>query len=153
MPTVVRSPSSPPSSASSTSRPNRGWYKKAGNLRYGYERSSGDFVVVFDADFAPRPDFLSELMPYFDAEGDLGIVQSPQFFRTERGASWVERGAAAVQEFFYRIVQTSRQARGAAICVGTNAIYRRTALDSNGGGTLIEHSEDVHTGFDLMRNT
>ena len=46
----------------------------------------------------------------------------------------------------------SRQARGAAICVGTNAIYRRVALDANGGGTLIEHSEDVHTGFDLLRH-
>ena len=55
------------------SRPNRGWYKKAGNLRYGYERSSGDFIVVFDADFCPRPEFLTELLPYFDAEPDLGI--------------------------------------------------------------------------------
>ena len=40
----------------------------------------------------------------------------------------------------------------AAICVGSNAVYRRAALDSNGGTTLIEHSEDVHTGFDLRRN-
>lgn len=132
------------------SRPNRGWFKKAGNLRYGYERSTGEFVVVFDADFCPRPDFLTNLLPYFDAEPDLGIVQSPQFFRVDQSMSWVERGAGAVQEFFYRVVQTSRQVRGAAICVGTNAIYRRAALDSNGGGTLIEHSEDVHTGFDLF---
>ena len=134
------------------SRPNRGWYKKAGNLRYGYERSSGDFIVVFDADFCPRPDFLTELLPYFGAEPDLGIVQSPQFFRVEREMNWIERGAGAVQESFYRLAQMSRQARGAAICVGTNAIYRRVALDANGGGTLIEHSEDVHTGFDLFRH-
>lgn len=134
------------------SRPNRGWFKKAGNLHYGYERSHGDFVVVFDADFCARPDFLMTLLPYFDAEPDLGIVQSPQFFRTRRGHGWIERGAGAVQELFYRVVQTSRQVRGAAICVGTNAIYRRRALDSNGGGTLIEHSEDVHTGFDLYRH-
>jgi cellulose synthase (UDP-forming) len=134
------------------SRPNRGWFKKAGNLRYGYERSSGEFVVVFDADFCARPDFLVTLMPYFDAEPDLGIVQSPQFFRTASGQNWIERGAGAVQELFYRVAQTSRQVRGAAICVGSNAIYRRRALDSNGGGTLIEHSEDVHTGFDLYRH-
>jgi len=30
-------------------------------------------------------------------------------------------------------------------------VYRRAALDSTGGSTLIEHSEDVHTGFDLRR--
>lgn len=134
------------------SRPNRGWFKKAGNLRYGYERSHGEFVVVFDADFAPRRDFLVQLLPYFDAEPDLGIVQSPQYFHVTRDQNWVERAAGAVQELFYRVVQTSRQVRGAAICVGTNAIYRRAALDSNGGTTLIEHSEDVHTGFDLYRH-
>ena len=134
------------------SRPNRGWFKKAGNLHYAYQRSTGDFVVVFDADFCPRSDFLTNLLPYCDAEPDLGIVQSPQFFRVEPGMNSIERGAGAVQEFFYRVAQTSRQARSAAICVGTNALYRRAALDSNGGGTLIEHSEDVHTGFDLFRH-
>ena len=34
---------------------------------------------------------------------------------------------------------------------GRCAIYRRTALAANGGTSLIEHSEDVHTGFDLRR--
>jgi cellulose synthase (UDP-forming) len=134
------------------SRPHKGRFKKAGDLRYGYERSSGDFVAVFDADFPARPDFLTSLLPYFDAEPDVGIVQSPQFFRREDGENWIARGAVAVQEFFYRAAQTSRQARSGAICVGTNAIYRRAALASNGGDALIEHSEDVHTGFDLYRN-
>ncbi|RSS79337.1 glycosyl transferase family 2, partial [Streptomyces sp. WAC02707] len=48
-----------------------------------------------------------------------------------------------------RSVQVSRQVNGGAICVGSCAVYRRTALEENGGTTLIEHSEDVHTGFDL----
>jgi cellulose synthase (UDP-forming) len=34
--------------------------------------------------------------------------------------------------------------------VGTNAIYRRGALDTTGGGALVENSEDVHTGFNLL---
>jgi cellulose synthase (UDP-forming) len=45
----------------------------------------------------------------------------------------------------------SRDRHGGAICVGSCAIYRRAALAANGGTTLIEHSEDVHTGFDLRR--
>jgi cellulose synthase (UDP-forming) len=68
-----------------------------------------------------------------------------------RAQSWTERGAGAVQELFYRIVQVSRDHHDGAICVGSCAIYRRAALNSNGGTTLIEHSEDVHTGFDLRR--
>ena len=132
-------------------RPDRGHMKKAGNLRYLFQVTSGAFAVVFDADFCPRADFLCELIPYFD-DPKTGIVQSPQYFRVLSDQHWLERGAGAVQEFFYRSVQTARQQwAGSAICVGTNAIYRRAALEANGGTTLIEHSEDVHTGFDLRR--
>jgi cellulose synthase (UDP-forming) len=131
-------------------RENPGWFKKAGNLQFAYENSCGEFILILDADFAPRPDFLRETLPYF-AQPDLGIVQTPQFFATSRRQNWLERGAGAVQELFYRVVQVSRGHRDAAICVGTCAVYRRAALDSNGGTTLIEHSEDIHTGFDLRR--
>jgi cellulose synthase/poly-beta-1,6-N-acetylglucosamine synthase-like glycosyltransferase len=133
-------------------RDNRGWFKKAGNLQFAYEHSDGEFILILDADFAPRRDFLHETLPYFSAEPDLGIVQTPQFFATTRQQNWLQCGAGAVQELFYRVVQVSRGRRDAAICVGTCAVYRRAALDANGGTTLIEHSEDIHTGFDLRRH-
>jgi cellulose synthase (UDP-forming) len=129
-------------------RPNPGWFKKAGNLKYGYENSDGSLLAILDADFCPRPDYLRHIVPYFE-EPKLGIVQTPQFFQVVPGQSWLQRGAGAVQEFFYRFIQTSRDHHEGAICVGTCAVYRREALDENGGTTLIEHSEDVHTGFDL----
>ena len=132
-------------------RPNRGWMKKAGNLRHGFNRSSSEFILILDADFAPRADMPMEMLPYMAADPSLGIVQSPQYFRVNRAQSWIERGAGAVQELFYRLVQVSRDRHNGAICVGSCAIYRRQALFANGGTTLIEHSEDVHTGFDLRR--
>jgi cellulose synthase (UDP-forming) len=132
-------------------RPDRGWMKKAGNLRYGFSRSSGEFILILDADFAPRADLPAEIMPYFSADPSVGIVQSPQYFQTRGRMSWIERGAGAVQELFYRLVQVSRDTHDGAICVGSCAIYRRTALAANGGTSLVEHSEDVHTGFDLRR--
>jgi cellulose synthase (UDP-forming) len=130
-------------------RSNRGWFKKAGNLRHAFSISSGEFIAIFDADFAPRADLAAEMLPYFYAEPGLGIVQSPQYFRTHKRQSWMERGAGAVQELFYRLVQVSRDHHDGAICVGSCAIYRREALAANGGSSLIEHSEDVHTGFEL----
>jgi cellulose synthase (UDP-forming) len=132
-------------------RPERGWMKKAGNLRHGFSQSRGEFILILDADFAPRADLPAEMLPYFDGDQKLGIVQSPQYFHTSGRMSWMERGAGAVQELFYRLVQVSRDRHDGAICVGSCAIYRREALNSNGGTTLIEHSEDVHTGFDLRR--
>jgi cellulose synthase (UDP-forming) len=135
-----------------SSRDNRGWYQKAGNLRHGFHYSqplAHEFIVIFDADFRPRLDFLSELLPYFYEDPTVGLVQSPQYFDVGHNQSWLERGAGSVQEFFYRFSQVARQSHDAAICVGTNAIYRRDALNEVGGTALIGHSEDVHTGFNL----
>ena len=52
---------------------------------------------------------------------------------------------------FYRSIQVARDRFGAAICVGTSAVYRRTALEPQGGPTLIPYAEDVHTGLDVRR--
>jgi len=131
-------------------RPNPGYLKKAGNLRFGFAHSGGEFIAVFDADFVPRPDFLLELMPYFD-DPSTGIVQSPQFFDSHKSLPWLQRWAGSTQEMFYRWIQTSRDRFDAAICVGTCAVYRRAALDESGGFAEIGHSEDVHTGVNLMK--
>ncbi|OZD10801.1 hypothetical protein CH253_29620 [Rhodococcus sp. 06-156-3C] len=131
-------------------RPNRGFLKKAGNLRFGFDESHGEFITIFDADFVPRPDYLHELMPY-TTEDDVAIVQSPQFFDTTHRMNWMEYAAGATQVLFYRWIQAARDRSDASICVGTCAIYRRSALELGGGFSAIEHSEDVYTGVDLMR--
>ena len=128
-------------------RDNKPHLKKAGNLRYAFTRTEGDFFVIFDADFCPRTDFLDEMLPYMNKYPDIAIVQSPQFFRPSTEQTWVEQGASATQELFYRIVQVNRDRWGASICVGSNALYRRAALVEVGGTAEIGHSEDVHTGF------
>lgn len=132
------------------SRPDRGHMKKAGNLAYGYARSDGDLILILDADFVPRSDLLTELVPYFDDE-KVGIAQSPQFFDLHKEFNWIQRSSGAVQVLFYRFIQPARDRVEGAICVGTNALYRRAALEAAGGIPQISHSEDVYTGVDLMR--
>ena len=132
-------------------RPNRGWYKKSGNLKYGFEISNGDFILLLDADFAPRRDLLDETLPYFALFPEVGIVQTPQYFHVVDQQTWVERGAGAIQELFYRSIQATRARKEGAICVGSCAVYRRAALAQNDGMSLAEHSEDLHTGFDLYQ--
>lgn len=132
-------------------RPDRGWYKKSGNLLFGFEISESEFILLLDADFAPRHDLLDETLPYMAAYPEIGIVQTPQYFHITDKQTWVERGAGAVQEMFYRSIQTARAGKGGAICCGSCAVYRRTALQDNRGMSLAEHSEDLRTGFDLQR--
>jgi cellulose synthase (UDP-forming) len=124
--------------------------KKSGNLRWAFARTDGEFLLILDADFAPRPDFLSETLPYMD-DPAVAIVQTPQFFRGGPGQIWIESAAGAIQEVFYRSMQVARDRLGAAICVGTSAVYRRAALAPQGGPTLMPYAEDVHTGLDVRR--
>ena len=125
--------------------------KKAGNLRYAFSQTSAEFLVILDADFAPRRDFLAETLPYLD-DPAIAIVQTPQYFRSTPAQTWVERAAGPIQEVFYRTVQVARNRLGAAVCCGTSAVYRRAALEPQGGPTLIPYAEDVHTGLDVRRS-
>lgn len=131
-------------------RPNAGEMKKAGNLLYSYQRTTGDFIVVFDADVRPAPDFLLEALPY--TGDDVGIVQTPQYFPMTKDVSeksLIEWQAGDIQQDFYRLVQPSRDRFSSAICVGTNAIYSRKALEDSGGFAQVDRSEDVFTGLKL----
>ena len=131
-------------------RPDWPAHKKAGNLRYAFSQTSAEFLVILDADFAPRRDFLAETLPYMD-DPAIAIVQTPQYFRSHPAQTWVERAAGPIQEVFYRAVQVARNRLDAAVCCGTSAVYRRAALEPYGGPTLIPYAEDVHTGLDVRR--
>jgi hypothetical protein len=124
--------------------------KKAGNLRYAFSQTSAEYLVILDADFAPRRDFLAETLPYMD-DPAIAIVQTPQYFRSSPAQTWIERAAGPIQEVFYRTVQVARNRLDAAVCCGTSAVYRRAALEPFGGPTLIPYAEDVHTGLDVRR--
>lgn len=123
--------------------------KKAGNLRYAFSRTKAPYFIIFDADFAPRQDFIQNTMPYFYEDKKVGIVQTPQFFEIVPELTKVQRGAASVQELFYRLIQVSRDSFDGAICVGSNAVYSRSHLDKFGGTAPIGYSEDVRTGVRL----
>jgi cellulose synthase (UDP-forming) len=105
---------------------------------------------VLDADFAPRFDMLNEMVPYFD-DACVGILQSPQYFDAHPDMPWIQRASGVEQRMFYRLIQTSRDTVDGAICVGTCAIYRREALERSEGFAQIGHSEDVHTGVNMIR--
>jgi len=127
-----------------------GEFKKAGNLRNAFTQTKGEYILILDADFRPEPNFLLHTLPYLIQNPKLGIVQTPQAF-DYKNAKGLEQGAGNIQDFFYSIVQPARDSFGGAICVGTNAVYRRSALETIGGNVLIEHSEDVWTGFALLK--
>ena len=104
-------------------------HAKAGNVNAAIDRTEGRFIVVLDADHVPRPDFLTQTLPHLIANPSIAMVQTPQTYATE-GRGMVAEGAAVSQELFYEAIMPAKNASNAAFCVGTNVIYRRSALQS-----------------------
>ena len=130
-------------------RPHPGEMKKAGNLTHALGVSGGDFIAVIDADFAVRPDFLDETMPYF-CDPRIGIVQTAQYYDVSNPAfSYIQRYAGTLQDIFFRFIQPARDRYKAAICAGTNLVYRRAAVTAAGGFAQVPIGEDVHSGVKL----
>lgn len=129
---------------------------KAGNLRNAMERTSGDVIVIFDADTRPFPDFLTETLGYF-RDPKVAWVQTPQWFWDippgvplpdwlGRHFGAVGRGAGRAVEavvgpvrlgadpfgndpqVFYDFIQMRRNAANASFCCGAGSVHRREAL-------------------------
>lgn len=131
-------------------RPNRGEFKKSGNLQYGYDHSSGEFVFILDADFIPTRDSLHDLIPYIASDNQMGILQTPQYFEQTKKVhkrSAIEFGGGNIVEEFYKINLPCRDVFRASMCVGTSAIYRRTAIMKLEGTPKVHASEDLATGL------
>ncbi|NEM92082.1 glycosyltransferase family 2 protein [Galbitalea soli] len=119
---------------------------KAGNVNHGLTVSSGEFFAIFDADFVPHEDFLYETVPFF-IDDNVAFVQTPQTYGNMHNL--VSRGAGFMQSVFYRFIQPGRNRFNAAFCVGTNVIFRRTAIEEVGGMCTDSKSEDVWTSLRL----
>jgi cellulose synthase (UDP-forming) len=119
---------------------------KAGNINHALTLAKGDYFAVFDADFAPRPEFLQETLPFF-VDDTIAFVQTPQAYGNLHTV--IARGAAYMQTVFYRFIQPGRNRFNAAFCVGTNVVFRRKAIDEIGGIYTDSKSEDVWTALTL----
>jgi cellulose synthase (UDP-forming) len=68
---------------------------------------------------------------------------------SDRSFSYIQRYAGTLQEIFFRFIQPARDRYKAAICAGTNLVYRRAAVRADGGFAQVPIGEDVHSGVKL----
>lgn len=125
---------------------------KAGNLNNGLANSSGDLVVVFDADHAPARNFLTETIGYFGQDPKLFLVQTPHFFINpdplERNLKTF-KAMPSENEMFYGIIQRGLDKWNASFFCGSAAVLRRTALKTTNGFSGRSITEDAETAITL----
>jgi cellulose synthase (UDP-forming) len=129
---------------------------KAGNLSHAMARSTGDFVLICDADTRPFSTILEHTLGYF-RDPDVAWVQTPQwFYDLPSGtplATWLGarlgpvgrslgRAIEAVlgpipvgadpfcsdSRMFFDVIQRRRNRAYASFCCGAGSIQRREAL-------------------------
>lgn len=120
---------------------------KAGNINNALKQATGDVCLILDPDHVPKPDFLDEVMPYFE-DDQIGYVQTVQaYYNIEESA--VAKGAAEQTFHFYGPIMMSMNSYGTVNAIGANCVFRRKALDSIGGHAP-GLSEDMHTAMQLF---
>ena len=118
---------------------------KAGNINNALQQTSGEIIVIFDADMAPFPNFLERTIPYFH-DTNIGFVQTPQYYKNY-GKNEITQASWEQQELFYGPIMRGKDSYNSAFLCGTNVAIRRYALQMVGG--LVENSvtEDFLTSI------
>jgi len=129
---------------------------KAGNLRNALDQTSGEFIVIFDADTRPLPTLLERTLGYF-RDPTMAWVQTPQWFYdlpsgtpltsflhyrlgnvgrnvggiVEKFLGKIEVGRDPFvndPQMFYEVLLRRRNWANAAFCCGAGSVHRREAV-------------------------
>jgi cellulose synthase (UDP-forming) len=127
-------------------------HAKAGNLNNGLAHSTGELIVVFDADHVPSRDFLQETVGYFADNKRLFLVQTPHTFINpdplEKNLATYAR-MPSENEMFYASIQKGLDQWNATFFCGSAAVLRREALEETGGFAGLSITEDCETALEL----
>ncbi|RYF28119.1 MAG: glycosyltransferase [Chloroflexi bacterium] len=118
---------------------------KAGNINNALRHTDNPYIVVFDADHVPKPEFLQEVMGYF-GDRRMGFVQTPQFYHNQQ-TNVVTQTAWDQQALFFGPIMSGKNRLGAVFMCGTNMAVSRAALDQVGGMCEFNIAEDFLTSL------
>lgn len=130
----------------------RNEHAKAGNINSALRHTSGELVVIFDADHVPTVDFLERTVGAFVADPRLFLVQTPHFFINPDPLehNWRIFGRIPSEnEMFYNVIQHGLDFWEASFFCGSAAVLRRAALEEVGGVSGESITEDAETALSL----
>lgn len=127
-------------------------HAKAGNINNGLEHSTGDLILVLDADHAPTSDFLRNTVGWFIKDPKMFLVQTPHFFVNpdpiEKNLQTFHQ-MPGENEMFYKVIQKGLDYWNSAFFCGSAALLRRKYLMQIGGISGDTITEDAETALTL----
>ena len=123
---------------------------KAGNYNNALKKTKSPYIVTFDADMQPKPEFLMKTVPHIIANKDVGFVQIPQNFRNPdiyQARFKLIGKLPHEQDYFFNKIQMAKNYTNSVIYCGTNTVFLREALEAAGGFATESVTEDIATGI------
>ncbi|HLD11391.1 MAG TPA: glycosyltransferase, partial [Patescibacteria group bacterium] len=132
-------------------RPTRQGFK-GGALGYALEKTDprAEFVIIFDADFIPYPDTITQFLRYFKAstgrlekfqdyyDTKIAAVQGYQWHVLNKSENWVTRGVRSEFAGSYVMERSGNEIFGGLkMIAGSVYMIRRDVLQTFGWGTSI----------------
>lgn len=119
---------------------------KAGALDNGLKQATGEFVLIFDADFLPPVQILRETIHYF-THARVGMVQA-RWEHLNRGHSLLTKTQAIMLDGHFVIEHTARNRSGRFMSFnGTAGMWRRTCIEDAGGWQHDTLTEDLDLSY------
>ena len=124
---------------------------KAGNLSSGLKNAKGEFIVIFDADFEPKTDFLSQTIPLFKNK-KVGFIQT-RWANRNFHHNMVTYMAGLAYDAHLLIEQNARYCGGLFMGFsGSGGIWRKICLTEIGGWQSDTVTEDIDITFRAQLN-
>ena len=126
-------------------RTNRMGYK-AGALAHAMPEATGEFIVIFDADFMPTRDMVRKSIDFF-TDPNVCCVQT-RWDHMNRSQSLLTRTQAIFLDGHFMIEHVARNRSGRFINFnGTAGMWRRKAIDDAGGWQHDTLTEDLDLSY------
>lgn len=106
---------------------------KAGALQAGLHQATGEFIAIFDADFAPRCDYLLRTVPHFLSDDRLGMVQARWGHLNANSSQLTGAQTIALDKHFAMEQTVRHRADLYPKFNGSAGVWRRACLVDAGG--------------------
>lgn len=125
---------------------------KSGALNFALALTPPDAAIVgvVDADYLVQPEYLRDLVAYFE-DPNVAFVQTPQDYRDyQPGSTFYQRACYHAYRYFFDLSMPSRNERNAIIFGGTMGLIRAQALREIGGWDEWCITEDAEASLRLL---
>lgn len=121
--------------------------QKGGALREAMETALGEYIAIFDADFIPDPAFLKKVMPCFNGQPKLGMVQTRWGHLNENFSPLTKAQAIAIDTHFM-IEQVCRNGEQWFYNFnGTGGVWRKECIIDAGNWQDDTITEDLDLSY------